>query len=151
MTRGPQPLLAIRKARAIAGERGEIGDNEMLITSHYNFIIFGNGCTIFVRIRRVHSHICTPQEIMVLFRNDILQLRILPKTPVTSREFWVLSPWETWQYFRVDDTGLSEILRNGKPVPDSAGVASEVKAPVVKNKKTVPSHEPVPVNPENTG
>lgn len=151
MTRGPQPLLAIREARKIAGERGEIGDGEMLMTSHYNFIIFCRGCTIFVRIRRAHSHISTPQDIMAMFRNDILQFRILPKTPVTSRELWVLSPWGTWQYFRVDDTQLSEIQRDGKPVPDRAGVAIEVKAPAVKNKKAVTSHEPEQVKPDNVG
>jgi hypothetical protein len=144
MTRGPKPVLAIQEAREIAGERGE-----MLITSHYNFIIFCLGCTIFVRIRRVHSHISTPQDIMTMFRNDILQLRILPKTPVTSRELWVLSPWGTWQYFRVDDEQLIEIRRDGRPVPDRAGVAIKMKTPVVKDKNALPAHEPERVNPEN--
>ena len=116
MTRGPQPLMAIVTAQEIAGRRGTVLDIPSLQRSHYNFVLFTTGCTAFVRVRRIRTHISNPQEIARMFTEEIQQLRTVPKTPVVSREIWVVCPWKTWQYFQVSDDRIIEIQCNGEPV-----------------------------------
>lgn len=115
MTRGPQPLLALRGAREIACRRGLVLDRAGILSSHYDFIIFRETSTVFVRIKRVRSHISDPKDIERMFRDEILRLRRIPKTAVVSREIWVLSPWKTWQYFHVLDDRVVEICSDGQP------------------------------------
>jgi hypothetical protein len=79
-------------------------------------MIFRETGTVFVRIKRVRSHISDPKDIERMFRDEILQLRRIPKTAVVSREIWVLSPWKTWQYFHVPDDRVVEIRCDGQPV-----------------------------------
>ena len=116
MTRGPQTLMAIAAAQEIACRRGTVLDNPALQRSHYNFVLFITGCTVFVRVKRIRTHISNPQEIERMFREEIQQLRTVPDTPVVSREIWVVSPWKTWQYFQVSDGRIVEIRCDGQPV-----------------------------------
>jgi hypothetical protein len=116
MTRGPQPLIAIRGAQEIAGLRGVVLDKTVLQRSHYDFILFTAGLTVFVRVKRIRSHISSPQDIAMMFRDEILQLRRIPNTAVISREIWVLSPWKAWQYFQIPDDRIVEIRCDGQPV-----------------------------------
>ncbi|MCK9579163.1 MAG: hypothetical protein M0Q92_01785 [Methanoregula sp.] len=116
MTKGPQPLRAIGRAKKIAVMLGEVRDDRELGRSRYSFMLSRENCTVFVRVKRVRTHICDPQEIQRLFRQDILQLRTIPKTPVQSREIWTLSPWGTWQFFRVENDRLVEVRYDGVPV-----------------------------------
>jgi len=51
-----------------------------------------------------------------MFKEEIQQLRTVPKTSVVSREIWVVSPWKTWQYFRVLDDRIVEIRCDGQLV-----------------------------------
>ncbi len=116
MTRGPQPLMAIAEAQEIAGRRGTVLDTPALQRSHYNFVLFTTGCTVFVRVRRIRTHISNPQEIARMFMEVIQQLRTVPDTPVVSREIWVVSPWKTWQYFLISDDQIVEVRWDGQPV-----------------------------------
>jgi hypothetical protein len=116
MTRGPQPLKAIAAAQEIAGRRGVVLDKTAIQRSHYDFILFIAGCTVFVRVRRIRTHISNPQEIERLFCEDIQQLRMVPNTPVVSREIWVVSPGKTWQYFQISDDRIVEVRGDGQPV-----------------------------------
>ncbi len=86
MTRGPRPLKAIAEAQEIAGRRGVVLDKSAIPGSHYNFFLFTDGCTIFVRVRRIRTHISNPQEIARMFSEEIQQLRTVPRTLVASRE-----------------------------------------------------------------
>jgi len=115
MTRGPQPLMAIRGAHEIACRRGVVQDTATIKASHYDFVLFTTGCTVFVRVKRIRTHISTPHEIATMFWEEILQLRGIPKTAVVSREIWVLSPWKTWQYFQILDDRIVEIRSDGEP------------------------------------
>ena len=92
MTMGPQPLMATHGAQEIAHQRGLVLDKAGMLASHYDFIIFKESCTVFVRVKRIRAHISNPQEIARLFNEVILQLRWVPKTAGVSREMWVLSP-----------------------------------------------------------
>jgi len=116
MTRGPQPLMAIAGAQEIAKQRGVVLDKTAIQQSQYNFALFTTGCTIFVRVRRIRTHISNPQEIARIFSEEVQQLRMVPETPVVSREIWVVSPWKTWQYFQVLDDRIVEVRCNGLPV-----------------------------------
>ena len=116
MTRGPQPLMAIAGAQEIACRRGVVLDTTAIQRSHYNFILFIAGCTVFIRVRRIRTHISNPQEIARIFTEEIQQLRMVPKTPVVSREIWVVSPWKTWQYFQISDDRIVEVRCDGQPV-----------------------------------
>ena len=116
MTRGPQPLMAIHGAQEIASRRGVVLDKPVLKGSHYDFILFTAGCTVFVRVKRIRTHVSNPQEISSLFCEDVQQIRRIPKTAVISREIWVLSPWKTWQYFEIFDDRIVEIRYDGQAV-----------------------------------
>lgn len=116
MTRGPQPLMAISGAQEIASRRGVVLDKPVLQRSQYDFILFTAASTVFVRVKRICTHISTPNEIAAMFWEEILQLRKVPKTAVISREIWVLSPWKTWQYFEIFDERIVEIRCDGQPV-----------------------------------
>jgi hypothetical protein len=116
MTRGPQPLMAIAAAQEIADRRGTVLDTPALQRSHHNFILFITGCTVFVKVKRIRTHISNPHEIERMFTEEIQQLRTVPDTPVVSREIWVVSPWKTWQYFQVSDDRIVEVRCDGKPV-----------------------------------
>ena len=109
MTRGPQPLMAVATAQEIAGRRGTVQDNPALQRSHHNFVLFTTGCTLFVRVKRIRTHISNPQEIERMFTEEIQQLRTVPDTPVVSREIRVVSPWKTWQYFLISDDRIVEV------------------------------------------
>jgi hypothetical protein len=108
--------MAIAMAQEIACRRGAVLDNPALQRSRHNFILFITGCTVFVRVRRIRTHISNPQEIARMFTEEIQQLRTVPDTPVVSHEIWVVSPWKTWQYFQVSDDRIVEVRCDGEPV-----------------------------------
>jgi hypothetical protein len=108
--------MAIAAAQEIAGRRGVVLDKTAVQRSHYDFILFIAGCTVLVRVKRIRTHISNPQEIARMFTEEIQQLRTVPKTPVVSREIWLVSPWKTWQYFQVLDDRIVEVRCDGQPV-----------------------------------
>lgn len=116
MTRGPLPKKAIVAAQELAASRGTVLDAMVFEESHFDFILFNQGCTVFIRVKRIRTHVTEPGEIDAMFREDVIQIRRVPKTPVVSREIWVLSPWGCWQYFLVLDDRIVETRRDGTPV-----------------------------------
>jgi hypothetical protein len=116
MTRGPPPVEAIRQGIKIATGRGIVMDRALIRESWLEFILFCPGRTVFVRVRRCRSHLMYPEDCAAEFGQDILHLRRVPLTDVIARELWLLSPWGTWQYFRILDDRLIEIRADGTPV-----------------------------------
>jgi len=108
--------MAIRGAQEIASRRGVVLDKPVLHGSHYDFILFTAGCTVFVRVKRIRTHVSNPQEISSMFCEDVQQIRRIPKTAVISREIWALSPWKKWQYFEIFDDRIVEVRRDGQAV-----------------------------------
>lgn len=148
MTRGPPPLKAIAKAMAVAAQQGPVMNNPALARSRYGFVIFRNDRTAFVRIKRIRAHVSDPKEILLLFRTDVLQLRMLPKTPVNSREIWTLSPWNVWQFFVIEDDRITEARYEVPPeLPpvENAGTDVGLTAP----QPEIPcTSAPLPAGPE---
>jgi hypothetical protein len=128
MSRGPLPKKAIDLAQAAGAARGIVRDVDEVRESRHDFVVFGQGCTVFVRVKRIQAHVADPQEIAKRFGEDILQLKRVPQTPVVSREIWVLSPWGRWQFFRITDDGITEICRDGLPL--NPGTSVNVVSPV---------------------
>jgi hypothetical protein len=108
--------MAIAGAQEIACRRGVVLDKTVIHRSPYDFILFIAGCTVFVRVKRIRTHISNPLEMERMFKEEIQQLRTVPKTPVVSREIWVVSPWKTWQYFQIFDDRIVEVRCDGQPV-----------------------------------
>ena len=121
MTRGPLPTEAIRQAIKNAAGRGTVMDRDLLRESWLEFILFCLGLTVFVRVRRCRSHLMSPEDCAAECKQDILHLRRVPLTGVTARELWLLSPWGTWQYFRILDDRLIEIRADGTLVLTGGG------------------------------
>jgi len=128
MTRGPPPLVAIRQAMKNALSRGQVMDRDLFKESRTDFVVFSDALTVFVRIRRTPMHITDPEDCAANFRADVHFLRRIPLTPVTARELWLLTPWKTWEYFRVLDDRLVEVRADGVPIlidrPGFPGIAS---------------------------
>lgn len=116
MTRGPLPVKAIRKAMENAAARGNVMDRDLFQRSRIGFIIFCAMLTVFVRVRRCRCHLMSPEDCAAEYRIDVLILRRIPLTGVVARELWLLTPWGTWQYFRVLDDRLVEVRADGSPV-----------------------------------
>jgi hypothetical protein len=116
MTRGPLPAKAIRKAITIAAGRGIVMERDLFQRSRLGFILFCPTLTVFVGIRRTRFHLTDPEDCVAEYRMDILYLRRVPLTGAVARELWLLSPWGTWQYFRILDDRVIEIRSNGTPM-----------------------------------
>lgn len=116
MTRGPLPLVAIRQATKKALSRGQLMERDLFKESRTDFVIFSDSLTVFVRIRRTPMHILCPEDCAAKFRADVFFLRRIPLTSVTARELWLLTPWKTWEYFRVLDDRLIEVRSDGLPI-----------------------------------
>nr|WP_319376572.1 hypothetical protein [uncultured Methanoregula sp.] len=130
MTRGPVPVVAIRQAVRNAADRGTILDRDQLREFRAELTLFCTWITVFVRVRRSRQHILTPDDCSAKFKSEIHGLRRVPLTSVTARELWLLSPWDTWQYFRILDDRVIEIRRDG--VPLLLGGAGEPAHPTVE-------------------
>jgi hypothetical protein len=123
MTRGPLPAVAIRQAIKNAAARGLVMDRDLHRESRVEFILFCARITVFVRVRRTPLHILSPDDCAAKFKVDLFWLRRVPLTSVIARELWLLSPWGTWQYFRVLDDRVIEIRADGIPfLQDGVGV-----------------------------
>jgi hypothetical protein len=116
MTRGPLPAEAIRKAITTAAGRGIVMERDLFQKSRLGFILFCPGLTVFVAVRRTRNHLTSPEDCAAEYRLDILHLRRVPLTGFVARELWLLSPWGTWQYFRILDDRVIEIRSNGMPM-----------------------------------
>ena len=73
--------MAIAVAKEHAGRTGVVLDRTVLQRSPGDFILFSSGCTVFVRVRRIRTHISNPQEIARMFNGEI---RAAPNGPGNS-------------------------------------------------------------------
>jgi hypothetical protein len=118
MTRGRKPLIALREAGQIARKRGD--------TRHFmhepgmicNFVIYCMGFVAHVRIKRVTRLRCTHAVIEREAAEALSMLRAIASGPGISRELWVYLPRGSFRFFRVTDTGLVELERDGTVMPE---------------------------------
>jgi len=113
MTRGRQPLIALKEANEIAMKRGQVLTISGERSDHFNLIIFTDGRTTFVKVKRTLSHISDPKEILHDYAREIKHLARIPLTAVAAREFWVRSPRGSWQFFLIGKDKVIEIQADG--------------------------------------
>ena len=114
-TKGMDIALPVAKARGRVIELVQNGDTPGDIE-----IIVG-GIVIFVSICRADPFRCTPAEIEVENRVRIARLRSVPASAHVLRELWVYSKYGSLRCFRVEETWLLEIGRDGQPLGAGAG------------------------------
>jgi hypothetical protein len=127
MSRGRKPLMALGEATAIAKKRGEtrafMHEPDLIC----NFVIYCIGFVAHVRIKRV-SRIHCPHTLIEQEAADALAaLRAIASGPGISRELWVYLPRGAFRFFRVTDTGLTGLDRDGSVLPERFKPAARVQ------------------------
>lgn len=116
MSRGRPPLSGIREALPIARARGRVIEVIRNNDTPVMFVIVEGNKIIFVLIRRADPFRLTPLEIETENRGMLAGIRSLPVSADIIREFWIYSKAGSLRFFRVEDSWLLEIGRNGQPL-----------------------------------
>lgn len=139
MSRGRRPLVALSEAVHIARKRGEtktfMNEPGMIC----NFVIYSPGFTAHVRIKRITRVHCSHAWIEGEARDALATLRAIAPGTGISRELWCFLPRGAFRFFRVTETGLVELNRDGSVMPERA-------KPVYREKKAaaIPVQAPIP-------
>jgi hypothetical protein len=104
MTRGRKPLMALREAVLIAKKRGETRQFMHEPGTICNFVIYCQGSVAHVRIKRVTRVHCSYEWIECEAADALAAL-------------WVFLPRGAFRFFRVEETGLVELSRDGSVMP----------------------------------
>jgi hypothetical protein len=113
--------MALREAVLIAKKRGETRQFMHGPGTICNFIIYCLGFVALVRIKRVTRVHCSPAWIEREAADALADLRAIASGSGVSRELWVFLPRGRFRFFRVTDTGLIELSREGLVMPEKAG------------------------------
>lgn len=116
MSRGRPPSNGIREALPIARARGRVLEIVQNGDTPAMFVIAVDNKVIFVMIRRADPFRMTPAEIEIENRTVLAMIRSLPGSADIVREFWVYSRAGSLRFFRVEDSWLLEIGRDGLPL-----------------------------------
>jgi hypothetical protein len=130
MPRGRRPVVALGEAVQIAKKRGETRQFMHERNLICNFVIYCAGFVAHVRIKRVsrlHSSLAWIEREAA---DALAALRAIASAPGISRELWIFLPYGSFRFFRVTDTGLIELERDGTvlPVPETTGPATGANA-----------------------
>jgi hypothetical protein len=145
MTRGRHPIRALEEAGKIAKKRGLVYYYKRGPGMIGDFSITIPACHAPVRIKRMRYIRCTLLWLEREAREEIAGLKMFPSSHEISRELWICSPEYCWRFFRVCDTGLVELGRDGIVLPQ--------KSPVPLPKKATSGTRPevvFPTPPEDT-
>ncbi len=118
MTRGRRPLMALREAVLIAKKRGETRQFMHEPGTICNFVIYCLGFVAHVRIKRVTRVHCSHAWIESEAADALAALRAIASGSGISRELWVFLPRGAFRFFRVAETGLVELSRDGSVMPE---------------------------------
>jgi hypothetical protein len=134
MSRGLPSQKALDAALPVAQARGEVMFFRQDPGTPCNFLINYAGGGAVVHIRRSRRLYCTISEIIAQNIEPLDRLRLAVLSPGITREFWLWSPYGTMRFFRVEDTGLIELDRQGKPLkPTASGFTAGKKSYGQKN------------------
>jgi len=118
MSRGRRPLVALSEAVHIAKKRGETKSFMHEPGMICNFVIYCTGFVAHVRIKRVTRVHCSHVWIEGEAADALAALRAIASGTGISRELWVFLPRGAFRFFRVTDTGLIELSRDGSVIPE---------------------------------
>jgi len=86
-----------------------------------NFVIYCQGFVAHVRIKRVTRVHCDHAWIEREAADALAALRAIASGDGISRELWIFLPRGAFRFFRVMDTGLVELSRDGSVMPEKSG------------------------------
>jgi hypothetical protein len=116
MSRGRPSRKALDVALPVAWSRGFVTLCRRERDSTCDFVIHAAAYTSVVlvqRSRRLHGSVA---ELETQFSEHISRLRLVPRGPGRVLELWVASPHGVFRFFRITETGLVELHRNGEPI-----------------------------------
>jgi hypothetical protein len=122
MTRGRQPIVAQEDAIPVAEKRGIVMHYQHEPGSLCDFSIMGPERIAFFRVKRVRRLCCAIEEIVRQFAPEIAALRMIVSVPAISREIWTCSPKGVFRFFRICETSIIELGRDGLPVAPTSPV-----------------------------
>jgi hypothetical protein len=83
-----------------------------------NFVIYCPGFTAHIRIKRVTRVHCPHAWIEGEAADALRTLRAIAPGTGISRELWIFLPRGAFRFFRVEETGLIELNRDGTVMPE---------------------------------
>lgn len=147
MSRGRKPLIALREAGQIARKRGEVRHFAHEPGLICNFVIYCLFLTAHVRIKRVSRLRCPLAVIEREAADALTTLRAIAPGPGISRELWVYLPRGSFRFFRVEETGLVELDRDGSVIQQQPEPAFRARLPAPTRPATPASRPPAPAPP----
>jgi hypothetical protein len=111
--------MALREAVLIAKKRGETRQFMHEPGTICNFVIYCPTIVAHVRIKRVTRVHCSHTWIESEAADALTTLRAIASGPGISRELWVFLPRGAFRFYRVTDTGLVELSRDGLVMPEN--------------------------------
>jgi hypothetical protein len=144
MTRGRIPLMALREAVLIAKKRGETRQFMHEPGTICNFVIYCQGFVAHVRIKRVTRVHCSHAWIESEAADALTTLRAIASGPGISRELWVFLPRGAFRFYRVTDTGLVELSRDGLVMPEKPKSAPLALPAIDGLSAILPVQKPLP-------
>ena len=117
MSRGRPPSNGIREALPVARARGRVLEIVQNGDTPAMFVIVADGKVYFIYIRRADPFRVTPADMEAENRTVLAMIRSLPGSADIIREFWPYSRSGNLRFFRVEDSWLLEIGRDGLPLP----------------------------------
>jgi hypothetical protein len=137
MTRGRRPDRTLKRALEIAENRGTVQQYLHGPGLICNFSIYVPGCLVQVRFKRVAHLRCSLQWLEREAADELAGLRLIASSGEISRELWICAPNSSFRFFRICDTLLAELDRDGRPLPARSPVP--VPKPARAGAKKVPS------------
>ena len=144
MTRGRIPLMALREAVLIAKKRGETRQFMHEPGTICNFVIYCQDFVAHVRIKRVTRVHCSHAWIESEAADALTTLRAIASGPGISRELWVFLPRGAFRFYRVTDTGLVELSRDGLVMPEKPKSAPVALPAIAGLSAILPVQKPLP-------
>ncbi len=126
MTRGRHPDRALEKAEKIAKGRGLVHFYERGPGLLADFSITTREIKAEVKIKRLRRIRTTPSGLEREAAEEIAGLRLYPASAEISRELWIYSPDYFWRFFRVTESGLVELARDGSVLQPKAPAGTPV-------------------------
>jgi hypothetical protein len=136
--------MALREAVLIAKKRGETRQFMHEPGTICNFVIYCQGFVAHVRIKRVTRVHCSHAWIESEAADALTTLRAIASGPGISRELWVFLPRGAFRFYRVTDTGLVELSRDGLVMPEKPKSAPVALPAIAGLSAILPVQKPLP-------
>ena len=146
MTKGRPATTGVDDAIVIARKRGCVTRIVYGLDSVCDLLIRTAAYIVFVKTRRTDKITATIPEIEHAYHNLIAGLRLFPASAQILLELWIYSKHGTYRFFRIGAAGLTEVDRDGMPVPPPGGsTAPTVPGKPQKKDDEVPHNNPAMV------